>query len=66
MRYEDKDLSSLIILNQGSEGNLHLCEDDWKNIALIEFHLLDLERVLEKIIEWLILKYRRKIFNKED
>jgi hypothetical protein len=38
MKYEDKDPGSLTILNQGNEGTLHLCEDDWKNIALIKSH----------------------------
>jgi hypothetical protein len=38
MKYEDKDLGSLTILNQGNEANLHLCEDGWKNIALIKSH----------------------------
>jgi hypothetical protein len=38
MKYEDKDPGSLTILNQGNEGTLHLCEDDWKRISLIKSH----------------------------
>jgi hypothetical protein len=38
MKYEDKDPGSIMILNQGNEGALYLCEDDQKSIALIKSH----------------------------
>jgi hypothetical protein len=38
MTYEDKEIGSLTILNRGNEGNLHLNEDNQKNIALVKSH----------------------------
>jgi hypothetical protein len=38
MNYEDKDSSSITILNQCNEETLNLCQDDWKKIALIKSH----------------------------
>jgi hypothetical protein len=44
MNYQDKYLWSFTILSQGNEATLHLCEYDWKRIALIKPHPLVLDQ----------------------
>jgi hypothetical protein len=38
LKYEEKDMGSLTILNQGINKTIHLCEYDINNDSLIESH----------------------------
>jgi hypothetical protein len=64
MKYEDKDPGSLTILNQGNKGNLHLCEDDRKNISLIKSHppTLDQGEDTQEDKRMVDLKVRKEYF----
>jgi hypothetical protein len=44
MKYKDKDLESIRILNPGNEGTLTLCEYDQRNISFIKYHPATLDK----------------------